>query len=364
MKPRIVSSNSIEGEQYLTTCVPLIERNEELILISTFGVMFSFSLNFRDYFGRSSFPCVLYFSYMPLLFAWGFWPVVVRVVLFYNKISFNRLLAEDTFVSFLETNIEAGAIAEAYNHGEKDENQKLKRVSRGQKNSFTQLFYGSERSQSALENGPKLSDISFEEGSELARSDEFKPLTFTPKVMRAKYHASKRFGLILCVLPSCLLTLTYFALTRDIFGCKGCKGLPLEVFAAGLVIVLCLSAVSIYVFWKVRHEPDPLGIKNEMRKAILIAVVGTTAWFILTVVDINDAQEEKGLVNYWVINIFFYCAMITVMLAPSITETSAKRKLSELSGNMSAILESQIGRQLFKAHMVSNYLPPQAASLH
>mmetsp|Transcript_15470 Transcript_15470/g.18339 ORF Transcript_15470/g.18339 Transcript_15470/m.18339 type:complete len:194 (-) Transcript_15470:1477-2058(-) len=77
-------------------------------------------------------------------------------------------------------------------------------------------------------------------------------------------------------------------------------------------------------------------------------------WFLLSFFDPGDMQGD-GKFMWWILIIPLLCASITRLLMPAVYVYADSKKKSEANSfkSLDKILSSNIGRQLFKAHMVN-----------
>jgi len=332
-------------------------RSRDLIVLITLSIAFTWSLNLRMIIGKDDFPCVLLWSYTLVVFFWVSWPVVVRAILFYTRIKLNRVLAERAFTHFLEESMEAQSSGANFETG--PSTRQLKRFSRDARKKkstpATAVAHGDAREGSlSIESQGAISASDYS-NMRSSGTPDVNMVGVESSVRRAKYLASYQFGFIITAIPIFLATLFFLVRSRGYYGCVGCTGPSNSLLGSMIAFGLVMIATSLYIFWMLRAEPDPLKIKKELVIVMVTLAFSTVGWFIIQFIDPNDA-DGQGKINYWLFVLPFHLIVVITMLFPSIfiktsLALSDASKIDDQEVPFKKVMESNIGRQLFKAHM-------------
>jgi len=160
------------------------------------------------------------------------------------------------------------------------------------------------------------------------------------KLRRASYYASSKFGWQLLGLLLLLVV----------------KLVSVRMVVAGFLI-----GVPNHVLLFIHHrEPDPLNILSEIGLNMIIPTALFFGWIILFIVDPGNVHAD-GKWSWHYLTVFMSFSFFMLSIPLQIYYSSKMEEWNERDETFSKILESERGRELFKAHLaeevsIENYL--------
>jgi len=112
------------------------------------------------------------------------------------------------------------------------------------------------------------------------------------------------------------------------------------------------------LFWKVRKEPDPLNIKVEVGYILLAAAPVGTVWAVTYFVDPGHIELDGSFTwHYFLILALFvyWSATIPATIVYSQIYNYREKRIGRDSEKFDNLLSSEIGINLFAAHLASEH---------
>mmetsp|Transcript_5020 Transcript_5020/g.6541 ORF Transcript_5020/g.6541 Transcript_5020/m.6541 type:complete len:503 (+) Transcript_5020:275-1783(+) len=297
----------------------------------------------REVYGRSRFPCVITRQLITSFVVFMAVPVYIRACLFYFKVRLNEKFANIAFVNAKNDstmkydellNGEVGWELEdkSFTFTERIDPRRDKRVSSlGDESDGSHSFYNSTRPSAK---------------SSHSRS-EFATLL---------YLTSTRFGIHAFCIGMIAGLVNAIIISRDVIECSGCdirfKDLIFIIFV-GIFVIPPIN----YIFWNIRKEPDPLHLKWEFGYILMfVASPFTMAWALLRFTDPYNLNVDGILSwNYvWLFTIIIcWSGIYPYQIYRSyVAERDKNLYKGNESDTLEKVLESSIGRNFFKTHLV------------
>mmetsp|Transcript_13258 Transcript_13258/g.15487 ORF Transcript_13258/g.15487 Transcript_13258/m.15487 type:complete len:325 (-) Transcript_13258:100-1074(-) len=179
------------------------------------------------------------------------------------------------------------------------------------------------------------------------------------KLRRASYYASSKFGWQLLGFLLLLLVVKLVSVIYYTAECTGCKPILTDLYQ--MVVAGFLIGVPNYVLLFIHHrEPDPLNILSEIGLNMIIPTALFFGWIILFILDPGNVHAD-GKWSWHYLTVFMSFSFFMLSIPLQIYYSYKMEEWNERDEAFSKILESERGRELFKAHLaeevsIENYL--------
>jgi len=277
--------------------------------------------------GRNQFPCWMFASLVPTALLQAS-VVLVRCLNYHFRVRFHKLLAKER----------ASKLFEMY-----------------------MTSVGATRQDSII-SGNESVDVASDTLSLSKASSSYESSTgsaSSKSLKWASYYASSRFGWHILAFLLLLLVIKLVSVFSLTFGCTGCKPILTDLYQ--IVIAGFLICVPNYVLlWIHRKEPDPLNILSEIGLNMIIPTALFFGWIVLFIVDPGNIHADgKWSWHYLTVFMSFSFFMLTIPL--QIYYSYKMDECKDRDEAFTKILESERGKELFKAHLaeevsIENYL--------
>lgn len=172
-------------------------------------------------------------------------------------------------------------------------------------------------------------------------------LMLPQKLANAKRYSTYKFALVLSLVPGLVMIVFMAATFHYMVRCNGCENTTAVGLPMFITVCLCTGLIGVFITWKVRREPDPLGIRQEIGEAVGIGSAIGLLWFILVATDPGNLYAEGRFNWEFFAHVAIIC-MFTVVTYRQIYKSYSEDRKSIDDKGFKALLESEIGRQLFK----------------